>query len=160
MDAEGNCEKKNTEERSDVNELLLISDTVVNDIDVYEPYKHKIKKLIDNYKPKKNVGTCVETKIVLNNDQPVKLRPRRLALKEEQILDNQFRKWLDEGIIRPSNSEYASPTVIVTKKNGTYRVCVYFRELNKKIVKDRFPMPLVEENLDELAGAKVFSVLD
>lgn len=68
---------------------------------------------------------------------------------------------MDRGrIARPSTSEYASPVVLVKKKNGSTRLCVDYRELNKKIVKDRYPLPLIEDQLDRLQGATLFSVLD
>lgn len=69
-------------------------------------------------------------------------------------------EWLKDGIIRPSQSQYASPVVLVKKKNGTYRVCFDYRRLNKKVVKDRFPLPLIEDLIDVLAGASVYSTID
>jgi len=57
-------------------------------------------------------------------------------------------------------SEYASPIVLVKKKSGNTRICVDYRKLNQKIVKNRYPLPLIEDQLDQLQGAKIFSVLD
>ncbi|GFS93569.1 retrovirus-related Pol polyprotein from transposon 412 [Trichonephila clavipes] len=65
---------------------------------------------------------------------------------------------LEQGIVRPSSSEYASPIVIVKKKDGTTRLYVDYR--NRKLVKDRFPLPLIEDVLDRLQGAKVYTTLD
>lgn len=59
-------------------------------------------------------------------------RPRRLAPREKIAVDRQIQEWLTEGIIRPSCSEYASPVVLVKKKDDTLRLCIDFRELNKK----------------------------
>ena len=64
------------------------------------------------------------------------------------------------NIIRPSVSDYSSPVVVVPKKDGTYRVCIDYRRLNAKIIRDRFPMPLIEDCIDALTRAKVFSVID
>lgn len=69
-------------------------------------------------------------------------------------------EWLAEGIIQPSKSKYSSPVAIVPKKNGEYRVCIDYRQLNKKIARDRFPMPLIDDRIDALANARVFSVID
>ncbi|XP_046599255.1 uncharacterized protein LOC124295072 [Neodiprion lecontei] len=80
--------------------------------------------------------------------------------REEIILDKQIDEWLKEGVIQPSKSKYSSPVVIVQKKNNEYRVCVDYRQLNKKIARDRFPMPLIDDRIDALADARVFSVLD
>lgn len=68
--------------------------------------------------------------------------------------------WLKEGVIQPSRSEYTSPLVLVPKKDGTIRVCVDYRRLNKKIIKDRYPMPVMEEQLDKLSNSRVYSTLD
>ncbi|GBN99673.1 Retrovirus-related Pol polyprotein from transposon 17.6, partial [Araneus ventricosus] len=68
--------------------------------------------------------------------------------------------WLDQGIVRQSSSEYASPIVLVKKKDGTARLCVDYRKLNRKLVKDRFPLPLIEDVLDKLQDAKEYSTLD
>lgn len=70
------------------------------------------------------------------------------------------RKMLDEGIIQASCSPYASPIVLVKKKDGSWRLCVDFRGLNKQTIKDKYSIPLLEDLLDELGGAKYFSKLD
>ena len=67
---------------------------------------------------------------------------------------------MKEGIIQPSTSEHASRVVIVPKQDGEYRVCIDFRELNKLIKRDHFPMPLIEDRTDDLRKAWVFSVID
>lgn len=69
-------------------------------------------------------------------------------------------EWIRGGIVQPSLPEYASPVVLAKKKDGLLRLCVDYRQLNKKIIKDRYPLPLVEEQLDLLQGAKYFTTLD
>ena len=69
-------------------------------------------------------------------------------------------RMLEQGIISPSSSPWASPTVLVTKKDGKTRFCVDFRELNKRTKKDAYPLPRVEDCLDNLGGAKWFCTLD
>lgn len=86
--------------------------------------------------------------------------PRRLAYSEKDKLREIVDDWLEKGIIRPSNSEYASPIVLVWKKNGEYRMCVDYRTLNKYITRDNYPIPVIEDQLNVLKDKKYFSILD
>lgn len=86
--------------------------------------------------------------------------PYRLSRFEAAEADRQVQQMLDRGIIRPSNSPYGAPILFVKKKDGELRMCTDYRALNDITVKDRYPLPRIDDILDCLSGAKVFSKLD
>ncbi|XP_062714133.1 uncharacterized protein LOC134290919 [Aedes albopictus] len=99
-------------------------------------------------------------RIDLTDNRPFNFCPRRLSHSQKIEVESQIDKLLKEGIITESNSPYASRIVLVKKKDKTWRMCVDYRELNKITVKDRYPLPLIEEQLDSLKNKKYFSTLD
>ena len=80
-------------------------------------------------------------------------------VQQEEIL-KQVNELLEKGLIRPSTSPYCSPVLLVQKKDGTFRMCIDYRSLNKITVKNRFPIPRIDDILDKLQGASVFSRID
>jgi hypothetical protein len=91
---------------------------------------------------------------------PVNVRPYRYPHAQKIEIEAQVQKLLSNGWIQPSNSPYSSPVLLLKKKDGSRRMCVDYRALNALTIKDRFPLPIVDELLDELGAARVFSKLD
>ena len=102
----------------------------------------------------------VTHKIVTTDNEPVKQLFRRLPPAQYQEVKEHIRDLLNRNIIQASTSPYASPIVIVRKKDLSIRMCVDYRRLNTKTRKDAFPLPRVEESFDALNGATLFSSLD
>lgn len=98
--------------------------------------------------------------IPLVDDTPVRQRYRRIPPSEYEVVKEHINQLLTSQVIRESNSPYASPIVLVRKKDGSIRMCVDYRQLNSKTRRDAFPLPRIEESLDALSGACWFSTLD
>jgi len=107
-----------------------------------------------------NAETKCEMKLVLNNEKPFNCPPRRLSYREKEIVQKILDEQLEKKIIRPSNSQYVSPIVLVEKKTGDTRMCVDYKVLNKVTQKDNYPLPLIEDLIDRLANKEIFSLLD
>lgn len=98
--------------------------------------------------------------IPLLDDVPVRQRYRRIPPSEYKAVKAHINQLLESQVIRESSSPYASPIVLVRKKDGSLRMCVDYRPLNGKTRKDAFPLPRIEESLDALSGARWFSTID
>ncbi len=99
----------------------------------------------------------VTHRIDTDGARPFKMKMRRTAWGFEQEEERHLEKLLDAGVITPSNSEWASTPVLVRKKDGSVRWCLDFRRLNDLTIKDAFPLPLIEDCLDALAGTQFFT---
>lgn len=148
--------------RPEIFAINTVRDTNKIDVSCIENAEHRqaVTDLVAKYEPNKLREFDVRMTIVLKDDEPVYQKARRLPQVERDVVNAQIRDWEEQGIVRPSNSEFASPIVLVGKKDGSRRLCVDYRMLNKKIIRDRYPLPLIEDQLDQLQGAKIFSTLD
>ncbi|GFV29142.1 hypothetical protein TNCV_4601741 [Trichonephila clavipes] len=99
-------------------------------------------------------------KIILSDEKPIAQRSRSLSLPEKREVENQIDEWLEQGIIIESCFDFSSPVVVCKKKDGTVRLCIDYRRLNKKIIKDIYPLPIIKEVLDKLGNGKIFTTLD
>ena len=99
-------------------------------------------------------------KIETTTDQPIWVRPFKTPITQKPALRNYIDLLLLYKIIRLSTSPYSAPALFVTKKNGELRLCIDFRQLNKITVKNRYPIPRIEDIFNNLFGAKYFSCLD
>jgi len=128
--------------RPEVLQINVIDDREINEVDLLPgssiEAKRVIASLVEGYKPSRTVETNVSMKLVLKDDEPVYQKARRLSPSERAIVNAQIAEWEEQGIVRPSSSDYTSPVVLVRKKDNSHRLCVDYRQLNKKIIKDRY----------------------
>lgn len=102
----------------------------------------------------------IKMQINLNSETPICYRPYRLSIPEKEIARDKINDLLENNIIRESSSPYCSPIILVKKKNGDYRLCVDYRKLNSITIKDKYPLPIIEEQIEKLSGKQVFISLD
>uniref|UniRef100_A0A3P9CQ39 ribonuclease H n=1 Tax=Maylandia zebra TaxID=106582 RepID=A0A3P9CQ39_9CICH len=102
----------------------------------------------------------VQHHIKLSDETPFKSRPRPIHPHDVEAVRKHLRELLDVGVIRESESPFASPIVVVKKKDGSVRLCIDYRRLNLQTIKDAYALPNLEEAFSALAGSKWFSVLD
>ena len=102
----------------------------------------------------------VKHSIRTDNSPPIKEPPRRTPFHLNNEIDKNIDEMLAKGIIEPSNSPWASGVVLVRKKDNSFRFCVDYRKLNKATIKDAYPLPRIDDSLDQLAGNVWWSTLD
>jgi hypothetical protein len=91
---------------------------------------------------------------------PISKRDYRVSRPELVELKKQINELLEKGYIRPSTSPLAAPVLFVEKKDGTKRMCIDYRALNEATIKNKYPMPRIEDLFDQLKGASVFLKID
>ncbi|KAK7933302.1 hypothetical protein WMY93_004198 [Mugilogobius chulae] len=102
----------------------------------------------------------VKHQIKLSDPTPFKQRPRPIHPQDVDAVRNHLRELLESGVIRDSDSPFASPIVVVRKKNGSVRLCIDYRKLNMQTIKDAYALPKLEDAFTALSGSKWFTVLD
>ena len=129
--------------------------------------RDKLKTILQSYKSlfdgrKTDVGTVpgIYHSIPTGDATPICTRQWRLPQKAKEIIKEECQKMLQSKVIEPSTSPWMSPIVLVKKKDGSYRFCADFRNLNHVTTSDVYPLPRLEELIDDLGPSCVFSVLD
>ncbi|UYV71576.1 hypothetical protein LAZ67_8003727 [Cordylochernes scorpioides] len=143
-----------------------ISELFIDD-SLDESQKEKLRNLLKNYtdifefsKRKQFKDVNVKHRINTGDHLPTKQRPYRVAPRERQIIQDEVNKMEKLDIIQPSESPWASPVVLIRKKDGSWRFCVDYRRLNKITKKDVYPLPRIDDTLDCLRGARFYSSMD
>ena len=91
---------------------------------------------------------------------PISKRPYRMDVKDLSELKKQIEELLKKGFIRPSSSPWGAPVIFVDKKDGSRRMCVDYRALNDVTIKNKYPLPRIEDLFDHMRGTMIFSKND
>ncbi|MCO5586141.1 hypothetical protein L7F22_040081 [Adiantum nelumboides] len=97
---------------------------------------------------------------LIPGSSPPNKPPYRVSQAQQEEIMRQVNELVEKGMVRPSSSPFCSPVLLVHKKDGTYRMCVDYRALNRITIKNRFPMPRIEDLFDKLQGSTYFSRID
>ncbi|GJT04982.1 putative reverse transcriptase domain-containing protein [Tanacetum coccineum] len=127
-----------------------------------ENLNHTVMKEVEDKSEKKrleDVPIVRDFPEVFPEDLPARA-PYRLAPSEMKELSEQLKELSDKGFIRPSSSPWGAPVLFVKKKDGSFRMCIDYRELNKLTVKNRYPLPRIDDLFDQLQGSSVYSKID
>jgi hypothetical protein len=141
---------------------------LVTDLDeeLAEGTIHQLAGLVQGYSdvfvgPDGKLGrtNLIKHDIDTGDARPIKQGARRFPIQKEATASTELHKQLDSGTAKDSSSPWASPIVLVAKKDGSTRFCVDYRKLNNITKKDAYPLPRIDDSLDSLAGAKWFVLL-
>ncbi|CAH9086750.1 unnamed protein product, partial [Cuscuta epithymum] len=131
--------------------------TNIDDVRVVCKYPDVFPKDLPGLPPDREIEFVIE---VEPGTKPISIPPYRMAPAELNELKTQLQELLDNGFIRPSHSPWGAPVLFVKKKDGTLRMCIDYRQLNKVTIKNRYPLPRIDDLFDQLRGATVFSKID
>jgi hypothetical protein len=130
---------------------------VLEDIKVVNEYPDVFPDDLPGMPPDRDIEFRIE---LLPGTAPISKRPYRMDVKDLAELKKQIEELLSKGFIRPCSSPWGAPTLFVDKKDGSRRMCVDYESLNEVTIKNKYPLPRIEDLFDQMRGAKVFSKID
>ena len=110
--------------------------------------------------PVLGTANCEPYEIEVSDVTPVRSAPYRYAPPKAAVIKDMVNGLMEQGVVRFRKSPYASPEFLVPKRDGGFRLVVDYRKVNAKVLFDSYPMPTIDQALDQFSGASVFSVLD
>ncbi|GJR35960.1 putative reverse transcriptase domain-containing protein [Tanacetum coccineum] len=134
-----------------------VGEPKMNEIPIVREFSDVFSEDLSGLPPQRQVEFHIE---LVAGAAPVARSPYRLAPSEMQELSGQLQELQDKGFIRPSHSPWGAPVLFVKKKDGSFRMCIDYRELNKLTVKNRYPLPRIDDLFDQLQGSRYFSKID
>eukprot|EP00253_Pinus_taeda_P012702 PITA_12702 len=131
--------------------------SALGNIPVVQEFVDVFPEEVPGLPPKRDIDFTIE---LIPGAAPVSRAPYRMSVPELTELKMKLQELLDKQYIRPSVSPWGAPVLFVKKKDGTLRMCIDYRQLNKLTVKNKYPLPRIDELFDQVKGAKVFSKID
>ncbi|KAI0500013.1 hypothetical protein KFK09_018221 [Dendrobium nobile] len=129
----------------------------VSEIPVVREFADVFPEELVGLPPDRDVEFSID---VFPGTAPISKAPYRMAPKELSELKVQLQELVDRGFVRPSVSPWGAPVLFVKKKDGTLRMCIDYRDLNKVTIKNKYPLPRIDDLFDQLSGSSVFSKID
>ena len=129
----------------------------IESLEVIKDFKDVFPEDLPGIPPEREVEFTID---LVPETKPISKAPYRMAPNELKELKEQLQELLDKGLIRPSVSPWGAPVLFVKKKDGSMRLCIDYRELNKVTVRNQYPLPRIDDLFDQLRGARYFSKID
>ena len=145
---------RHTRRRTQVNSL---SGVVQEEVPVMKDYPDVFPEELPGMPPDRDIEFLIE---LLPGTGPVSKRPYRMPANDLEEIKKQIKELLEKGYIRPSSSPWGAPVLLVEKKDGSLRMVVDYHALNEVTIKNKYPLPMINDLFDQLQGAKVFSKID
>jgi hypothetical protein len=133
------------------------ADPSPKDHPILREYRDVFPEEIPGLPPRRDIDFSIE---LAPGAVPVSRTPYRMSMPELVQLKLQLKEMMDKGYIRPSVSPWGAPVLFVKKKDGTLRLCIDYIQLNKVTIKNKYPLPRIDDLFDQLGGASVFSKID
>ncbi|XP_038687486.1 uncharacterized protein LOC119986865 [Tripterygium wilfordii] len=140
---ENNISGTNSNQHSEIHNLLNTFEAIFQEPNTLPPFRSHAHNIP-----------------LLPNSKPPNIRPYRYPYFQKSEIENQVSELLRSGFARPSTNPFASPVLLVKKKDNSWRMCVDYQRLNQITIPDKYPIPNIDELLDELNGATIFSKID
>ncbi|GKC99424.1 putative reverse transcriptase domain-containing protein, partial [Tanacetum coccineum] len=132
-------------------------DKRLEDVPIVQDFPELFPKDLSGIPPTRQVEFQID---LIPGVAPVARAPYRLAPSEMKELSNQLKELSDKGFIRPSSLPWEAPVLFVKKKNGSFWMCIDYQELNKLTVKNRYPLPRIDDLFNQLQGLSAYSKID
>nr|KYP39237.1 Retrovirus-related Pol polyprotein from transposon 17.6 [Cajanus cajan] len=151
------CLKENERVYMILASLTIETDSKLDEIPLVREFPKVFPNDVSSLPPEREIEFSID---LVSGTSPISIAPYRMSPKELVELKKQIEELQEKQFIRPSVSPWGAPVLLVKKKDGSMRLCVDYRQLNKVTIKNKYPLPRIDDLMDQLDGACVFSKID